>query len=194
MSKIYPTNFQLINKIMENDEKTTRRNKFQFFVETSGNKLKISFVRNNKINGFVFKELKESISDKVMFLNGEKEWCKNIISFKEGNKTYLQVNAEKRCEGCCFLNQKENDIDCLHPHYTSKGNCIGKIYVCLDDIVKNLSSKYLEYLKESSKEYTKNEGKEYYVEGDIVDAFKDGFDTLLKIINNHSIKGIVNEG
>ena len=72
-----------------------------------------------------------AIQEVLQKINKEAEWKKYYIHFEYKGKKYRQVDAGlKVCKGCVFLKPDGNGyMGCAHPHYYTKGSCVGRIYV-----------------------------------------------------------------
>ena len=72
----------------------------------------------------ILSELNNTVHEAIDRVNGKLDWKRSYIKFTHNGKNYYQIDATgSTCEGCCF-----RDYNCLHPYFTTKGDCTGKIY------------------------------------------------------------------
>lgn len=89
---------------------------------------KVSVVRhaNRQIPADLLNKLTIAVQSACNEYNGEADWMKTYVHFGYEGVNYKQVDATHLCEGCCFLKDQQK---CTHPHFYTKPNCTGKIYV-----------------------------------------------------------------
>lgn len=80
--------------------------------------------RNRLIPYPILSELNNTVHETIDRVNGKLDWKRSYIKFTYNGKNYYQIDATgSTCEGCCF-----RDYNCIHPYFTTKGDCTGKIY------------------------------------------------------------------
>jgi len=79
---------------------------------------------NNKIPAGLFNYLNKACHTAIDKYNGKLEWYDTFIRFKHCGVNYTQVKSINICNGCAF-HYKNN---CVHPYFSTKPICEGKIY------------------------------------------------------------------
>ena len=75
-----------------------------------------------------------AIQEVLQKINNKANWKQYYIHFEHNGKKYRQVDTDTKfiCKGCAFLKPMNDGTDrmgCGHPHYSTKGNCVGRIYI-----------------------------------------------------------------
>lgn len=98
-------------------------NTFRFQIHKEPSSVKGMVVSNNKIHQGLFNLLSKACHEAVNRFNGKLDWYETYIYFECKGKKYTQVKGTRLCDGCVFW-----EDDCIHPHFTTKPHCEGKIY------------------------------------------------------------------
>ena len=90
-------------------------------------KVSVCSVSNIRIPYSVLMPLNEAVHEAARTINGTNSWKKRFVKFEHNEKKYVQVEAEKFCEGCVFHYNKDGRT-CQHPYFETKDKCTGRIY------------------------------------------------------------------
>lgn len=88
-------------------------------------KVSVCSVSNIRIPYSVLMPLNEAVHEAARTINGTNSWKKMFVRFEHDGKKYVQVEAEKFCEGCVF---NKDGRTCHHPYFETKDKCIDRIY------------------------------------------------------------------
>lgn len=97
--------------------------------EGENGKVSITSYSNRKIAANLFNKLNKAVHQVREDYNDEANWKKYYIKFEHDGFIYEQIESTDICNGCTFRSFINNKIGCSHPHYKTKGECTGRIYI-----------------------------------------------------------------